>query len=412
MAGSFAEEEGTVLLFSGGSFASSSSSYLALFPEKKILIPYDIQDNPWDLLKSEAAEGYWMGYLCYEMGFHALPFRGLMPLERKPQPIAAFVKPRYVLRVDHESDRATVCFEMLSGEERGRIEEALKNKDKRRDRAACNLDVVQSLKTPEEYRRKIETAMEWIRNGDVYQVNLSHGVRLEGVIDAFSLFLALTEVNPQPFSAYLNIEGRRLVSLSPERFLRITDRLVEAMPIKGTAKRGRNALQDQAHYEDLMHSEKEAAELLMITDLMRNDLGKICKPGSVTVPHLKVCEKYSYVYHTHSVIQGELKDEISAWDSLRACFPAGSITGCPKMKAMELIEILDDFRGIYTGAIGFVKDGSACDFNVAIRTVDIVRERIEVFFGGGITAGSDPRLEYEETASKGTPFLDILVPKP
>jgi para-aminobenzoate synthetase component 1 len=271
---------------------------------------------------------------------------------------------------------------------------------------------VQPLETRERYVEKVLRAKEQILDGEIYQVNLSHTCRYAGIHDPFSLYRQLIDHNPVPFSAYLNIDSRfSIVSLSPERLLRHERGVLETRPIKGTAPRGQNAEEDQAERANLLASPKERAELMMITDLMRNDLGMVSKAGSVLTPELCVCEAYASVYHLHSVIRSQAKESLHPLDLLGAAFPGGSISGCPKSSAMRTIRELEQRpRGIYTGSIGYIRGNGDFDFNIAIRTLAVEGDTAMLSLGGGIVADSDPHLEYEETLHKGRPFFRSLRP--
>ena len=224
----------------------------------------------------------------------------------------------------------------------------------------------------------------------------------------FSVFFQLTQLNPAPFSAYFKGEDFTIVSSSPERFLSSQQGILETRPIKGTAPRGKNEEEDDHHRQQLLANEKEKAELLMITDLMRNDLGRISVPGSVKTVELWGCESYTNVFHLVSTIQSKTLD-MHPVDKVRACFPGGSISGCPKLSAMEAIQLIEKRRrGIYTGGIGYFSGNGDFDFNIAIRTLFIEKNKLTVQLGGGIVADSEPEKEYLETLYKGASIFHVL----
>lgn len=254
-----------------------------------------------------------------------------------------------------------------------------------------------------DYVQKVERIREYIAAGDIYQVNLTQKFEAEisGDGDLFALYMALREKSPAPLAGYMRLNGKEVLSSSPETFLRMTGNVVETRPIKGTRPRFDDPDADLRSAYELRSSEKERAELVMITDLERNDLGKVCKFGSVRVEEMLKLEKLEQVYHLVSTVKGELQEGVSHVEALCACFPGGSITGAPKKRAMEIIEELESVpRGIYTGAMGYFGFGGNSQFNIVIRT--LVREggRLHYHVGAGIVADSDPEAEYEETLHK------------
>jgi anthranilate/para-aminobenzoate synthase component I len=253
-----------------------------------------------------------------------------------------------------------------------------------------------------QYTQMVRAAQEYIRSGDIYQANLARTfVREVRDLDAWAFFKILWSLTASPLAAYCIGADRTLLSASPELFLAIRDGRVVTKPIKGTKPRGANDEEDRRNEASLLASPKERAELVMITDLERNDLGQICEYGSVKADELLVCEKLSHVFHLVSTVEGKLREGISQVQALRACFPGGSITGAPKKRAMEIIDELEPFeRGFFTGAIGyFGYDGSA-QFNIAIRTAEWRDNCLSFMTGSGITSGSDANDEFAETEHK------------
>ncbi|MCB8838679.1 aminodeoxychorismate synthase component I [Aurantimonas sp. VKM B-3413] len=256
-----------------------------------------------------------------------------------------------------------------------------------------------------DYRAAIERVREYILDGDIFQANIAQTftARLPEGFDPFALYLRLRQTNAAPFGAYLDYPDRQIASSSPERFVRLSGRKVEARPIKGTAKRSADRQEDDALAAELLASEKDRAENVMIVDLLRNDISRVCEPDSVEVPVLCGLESYAAVHHLTSVVTGRLREGKTACDLIGAAFPGGSITGAPKIRAMDIItEIEKTARGPYCGSIGYLGFDGAMDLNIAIRTVSFSGGTARFSAGGGITVLSDPAAEYEETFTKAT----------
>ena len=260
-----------------------------------------------------------------------------------------------------------------------------------------------------QYLRAVEAILEYIRSGHVYQVNLSQRLVHPFTGSPFDLFATLFQRNPAPFYAYIQAGDHQVVSTSPERFLAVQDQKVETRPIKGTRPRGKTSDQDLNMARELQESEKDGAELAMIVDLMRNDLGRVCSPGSVRVAEHKRLEAYDNVYHLVSIVRGDLEAGYDLVDLLQAAFPGGSITGCPKIRAMEIIDELEPFqRHVYTGSIGYLGFDGHMDLSIAIRTAVVSQGRLVYSVGGGVVIDSDPEDEYQETWHKGRTFAQVL----
>jgi para-aminobenzoate synthetase component 1 len=263
--------------------------------------------------------------------------------------------------------------------------------------------------TREQYCDMIRSAKEYIRNGDIYQVNLSQRFKAGFTGDPYLTYQALRRECPTPFSAYLSLGGIQIASASPERFFEVDGRIVRTRPIKGTRPRGRTREEDEALLSELLHSAKDQSELVMIVDLLRNDLGKVCEIGSVEVERLFEAEAYENVFHLVSTIGGILSKNTGTTNLLRAVFPGGSITGAPKIRAMEIIDELEPIaRGIYTGAIGYLGFDGRSDLNIAIRTLVCADQQIYYHVGGGVVWDSDPDAEYFETLDKGKSIHTVL----
>ncbi len=263
--------------------------------------------------------------------------------------------------------------------------------------------------TPDGYRRAVERALDHIAAGDIYQVNLAQRFHVEPAPDPASLYRRLRAESPAPFAAYLSFVGGGIVSSSPERFFRVEGRRIETWPIKGTRPRATDPREDAEWAARLRASEKDRAENVMIVDLERNDLGRICEIGSIRVPALCEVASYANVHHLVSRVEGRLREDSGPVEILRAMFPGGSITGAPKIRAVEIIDALEPTRrGVYTGAIGYWDVTGACDWNVAIRTIVVESGVASFHAGGGIVADSTPDGEYEETLTKASAMLRAL----
>jgi len=263
----------------------------------------------------------------------------------------------------------------------------------------------------EAYISAINTAKEYIRQGDIYQVNLSQRFSTGLAIHAFELYKRLREINPAPFASYLDFEGVKIISASPERFLKIDvkNRYIETRPIKGTRPRANTPVGDERLKRELIGSAKDRAEHIMIVDLERNDLGRVCEYGSIKWPETMALEKYSTVFHLVSTVSGTLKKDVDAVDCLVNCFPGGSITGAPKIRSMEIIDELEPTkRAVYTGAVGYIGFNGNMDTNIAIRTFINKEDKLYFQVGGGIVADSDPEAEYQETLDKAKALINAI----
>jgi para-aminobenzoate synthetase component 1 len=260
------------------------------------------------------------------------------------------------------------------------------------------------------YRRRVAEVRARIRRGDLFQANVSQ--RFDGRIAGtpLDLFRRLAAASPAPFLAYLDLGGGRLVlSASPERFLARRGDRVETRPMKGTRPRGRTPAEDRRLAAALARSEKERAELAMIVDLSRNDLARVCRPGTVRVETPRRLERYASVHQAVGVVVGRLRADAGGADLLRACFPPGSVTGAPKVEAMRVIDDLEgEGRGPYCGAVGWLDEGGDLDLSVAIRTICVAGRRVSYRVGGGVTLLSDPASEHQETLAKGRSLAAAL----
>ena len=263
--------------------------------------------------------------------------------------------------------------------------------------------------TPEGYIMAVEKVREYIAAGDVFQVNLSQRFETCLTISPYELYRRLRKVNPAPFASYLNFDGVTVVGASPERFLSVHDDRVETRPIKGTRPRGKDEVEDAMLARDLTDSIKDRAENVMIVDLERNDLSRVCRYGTVKVTELAILETFPTVFHLTSTIVGRMRRGKNRFDLLKATFPGGSITGAPKVRAMEIIDELEPTRrSVYTGAVGYLSFGNELDLNIVIRTFLVKDGRAYFQAGGGIVYDSDPEAEYLETLDKAKALVQAL----
>jgi para-aminobenzoate synthetase component 1 len=263
--------------------------------------------------------------------------------------------------------------------------------------------------THDAYIDAVKKVRHYIREGDVYQVNLSQRFQFPFRGDPFQLWETLFSINPAPFYAFVNGLDHQVLSTSMERFLCRRGQYIETRPIKGTRKRGKNSQEDDMLRRDLLRNPKDDAELSMIVDLLRNDLGRICSPRTIGVSEHKRLETYQNVHHLVSMVTGQLETGTSHGDLLRATFPGGSITGCPKIRSMEIIDELEpNVRHVYTGAIGYLGWHQNLDLNVAIRTALIHKGTCYFSVGGGIVYDSNEEDEYQETLHKGRTLFELI----
>ncbi len=259
----------------------------------------------------------------------------------------------------------------------------------------------------EDFMARVERAQEYIAAGDIYQVNLSHRFAAPwSGGDSFAFYRELRRCSPAPYAAFLSLPGRDVLSSSPELFLEINGRQIRTRPIKGTRPRRSDPEEDARSARELVASPKEQAELIMITDLERNDLGRVCDFGSVRASEVLKLERFAQVFHLVSTVEGSLRGDVDHVAALRACFPGGSITGAPKKRAMEIIAELEPVpRGLFTGGIGYFGFNGTSQFNIAIRTVVIESGEAHFHVGAGIVADSQPAAEWQETLDKAAGIL-------
>jgi len=371
----------------------------------------------------------WIGYVGYEMGRHVerLPGRAARDTSLPDLRLALYDALLVYDALEHTWTMAELIFDRPTlGAGRGA--EALRKIVARAPRACGeapprpteHADAArqvmaegQSNFTPDEYRRAVARCVEYITAGDIFQVNLSQRFTVEDGPDAMAIYRALRRRNPAWYAAFLAFQagGRScgVVSSSPELFLRVRGRRVITRPIKGTRPRVGSDAADRAAAAELLASEKDNAELAMIIDLLRNDLGRVCRFGSVRVAEPRRLETHPTVFHLVGTVEGELRRGVGPAELLRSTLPGGSITGAPKIRAMEIIDELETpARGVYTGCIGHVGVDGSCEWNIAIRTIVCDGPLVHVQAGGGIVADSSADGEYRETLDKARAMLEAI----
>lgn len=260
-----------------------------------------------------------------------------------------------------------------------------------------------------EYKRAVERCKEYVRAGDSFQIKISQRFVVDVDEDAFAIYKKLKKINPSPYAAFLHFEDCKLVSCSPEHLVRVEKNEIETRPIGGTYPRGKSTKQDREIVRQFKRDKKERSEHMMLIDLERNDLGRVCAYGSVKVNEKMTIEKYSHVMHIVTNIKGRLQKNKTIFDVLQAMFPGGTITGCPKIRTMEIIDDIEPVaRGPYTGSIGFMNFSNEMDLNLIIRTLILKGNKGYIHVGGGIVADSDPHKEYQETIAKARALFEAI----
>lgn len=353
-----------------------------------------------------------IGYFAYELGARLHPS---LPRHRAASCIPDMAVGLYgwAVVIDHVtrvSHLVASMDEAVSDQEWRELTELFSTAPKPRSRTPfrATSEIVRHFPR-DDYRAAFERLRNYIQDGDCYQANLAQRFSVPVKGDSWLAYQKLRRLSPTPHAAYLNLPFGRILSASPERFMEARDGRVATTPIKGTRRRGLTPSEDKALARELLASAKDRAENLMIVDLLRNDLGKVCVSGSIEVPRLFEIESYSNVHHLVSTVTGRLAPGEDALSALRAAFPGGSITGAPKRRAMEIIAELEPApRGVYCGCIGYIGDDGGMDCNIAIRTLTWRNGRAEFSAGGGIVADSDPNAEYQECLDKAEPIFRLF----
>ena len=364
-----------------------------------------------------------LGYFSYDMVRYFEDIGNAVP-DELGQKDASFIMVKNLIAFDHWREEILLISNlMLEGPEEIENEyntafesiqnlegivERTDNKGALDETTPVKLEVKSNF-TKEEFEMAVKLAKEHIMNGDIFQVVLSQRFETEFDKDPFSVYQALKEINPSPYMYLLDFDEYKIIGSSPEILVKVDDRKVTLRPIAGTRPRGRDVVEDEALAREMVNDEKERAEHLMLVDLGRNDVGKVAIFGSVEVTEFYGVEKYSHVQHIISNVEGGLREGLTSYDALEASFPAGTVTGAPKVRAMEIIEELEPSRrGIYAGSVGaFCFDGDM-DFAITIRTIVLQGGKAYVQSGAGIVADSDPEKEFEETLNKGRGMVKAL----
>ena len=351
-----------------------------------------------------------MGYFGYDLG------RRLVDIPDRTERVADLPDMRvgrylWSLVINHSAQQSQLYFHALCPQQLVEdIVQRLSNADD--PILATDFRLSETFKptlSPQQYSQSIGSIKDYIASGDCYQTNFTQHFYAAYKGDLWSAYLALREAAPSPYSAFWQWQDQALLSISPERFLKCSIGNVETKPIKGTLLRGQTVEEDQENAVRLLNSDKDRAENLMIVDLLRNDLGKNCQPGSIRVPKLFALESFPNVHHLVSTVTGVLAESSNAIDLLKGCFPGGSITGAPKKRAMEIIEELEPVkRSVYCGSIGYISATGRMDTNIAIRTMVADGSTLHCWGGGGIVADSEPDSEYQESINKIRLLLDTL----
>ncbi|MDY4970019.1 MAG: aminodeoxychorismate synthase component I [Lachnospiraceae bacterium] len=357
------------------------------------------EENPTDLPFISGG----IGYLTYDYGKR---FMGLPHVHEKyiDMPECCFVFYRLYVIEEVQSGKLTLAArdrEAIQWLEEKEAETGEWQHPEKLEPKTVQQNVVTSDFTKEDYKDAIQKMVDYIVAGDIYITNMTRQIQIRSQADPYEIFRLLRKNNPSPFGGYFHYNDVEIISASPERFFEIRDGVIRTRPIKGTRKRGATPQEDEALRLELQNSEKDKSELLMIVDLERNDLSRVCEPNSVKVEELFVTEAYATVFHLVSTICGKLQSDKDVVDVLEAMFPGGSITGAPKYRSMEIIDELEHSRRmLYTGSMGYIGFDGNCDFNIVIRTMVYQDGCYHIGAGGGITCESDTEFEYEETRQK------------
>jgi anthranilate synthase component 1 len=382
--------------------------------------PTPLLRRGWRLYRAETPPGVALPYTGGAVGYLAYDY--VRTIERLPRrhppsaPVGYWVWPHTVVAFDHRQQTLTVMAQAHRDQSPGvlaeRLDAAVAALSQPHQPVTSNVErrgpVVSNL-GPARYEEMVERARRYIEAGDIFQVVLSQKLSAPVTGDPFGLYRRLRRLNPSPYLFYMETGERTLVGSSPELLVRVHEGDVFTRPIAGTRPRGATPEADRQLWEDLVTDEKERAEHVMLVDLGRNDIGRVAVPGTVRVTRLMAREVYSHVMHMVSDVSGRLGPGLDALDALRACFPAGTLTGAPKIRAMEIIEELEpESRGAYGGVVGYLAHGGSLDAAITIRTLEICGGRATVQAGGGIVADSVPEREYQESLNKARALIAVL----
>ncbi len=370
-------------------------------------------------------QGFFGGAVGY-FGYDTVRRLEVLPQQAEDDlhiPESKFVITRCVITVDHVTKQVRVVALVPRGENPAQnfkagkeyLKSVIKRLQARTIRQPKNVSAdsgaFQSNVSKDSYMAMVEQAKNYIRAGDIFQVVLSQRLTCQVGDEPFEIYRRLRTINPSPYLYYLDLGETKLIGSSPEMLVRVKDREVETCPIAGTRPRGKSEREDSALARELLANEKERAEHIMLVDLSRNDLGRACSFGTVRVEQTMEVERFSHVMHMVSKVKGELQAGCTPFDALKVCFPAGTVSGAPKIRAMEIIEELEPTRrGPYAGAIGYLSFGGDLDSCITIRTILIKEKTAYIQAGAGIVADSDPEKEYEETLNKARALMNAANP--
>ena len=352
--------------------------------------------------------GGWFLYLGYEL---AGEIETSLDLRADPlMPVALAVRCNAALILEHASGDCYLVAEDKSAVDHQSVLDDLQSSAMTAATAAPSSELDIAEETAEDFLEAVVRAKEYIAAGDIYQANLSRGWSATcETVNPNGIYQALCKANPGPFAGLIHWNGVAVVSSSPERLLQVRNGIVSTRPIAGTRPRSDNADQDKLLLEELIADPKERAEHVMLIDLERNDLGRICKAGTVEVDEMMIIESYAHVHHIVSNVRGELRDDVMPGDAIAAVFPGGTISGCPKVRCMEIISELEtSARGAYTGSFGYLNRDGSMDLNILIRTIVVNDHQITLRAGSGIVADSNPEAELQETRAKAKGLLRAL----
>lgn len=395
---------------------------------------YEVYDDPFPVLEKALEKDvysfpglprFWgglVGYISYDAVrcIEKIPYSPSKDTIRFP--LGAFIRPDFVIAFDHVKNRMSAITDVtINGNESNIYSSAceklsyaldilsLPRRDMNGFNSQDNLDIERVI-SKDDFEKAVETAVDYIKMGEAFQIVLSQRFLFDAnTIDPLQLYRALRFINPSPYMFFLKFKDTYIIGSSPEVLVRVENGIVEVRPIAGTRKRGLDLDEDKRLEEELLSNEKERAEHIMLVDLGRNDVGRVSEPGTVRVEKLMEIERYSHVMHIVSSVKGKLKPELDCVSALKASFPAGTVSGAPKVRAMEIIEELEPFnRGPYAGGVGYVTPDGSMDTCIAIRSVFIRDDVGYTQAGAGIVYDSNPEAEYYETINKSKAMIEAL----
>ncbi len=381
----------------GRSAASETDPFEELHALQQTLLPHLAPIAPWPFV------GGALGYFSYDLGrqIETLPELAIRDIDIPDMAVGIY---DWAIVADHKEQKLVLI--QPEGENRMAWLESHHQPETPR---FSLLGEWQANMTPKSYEAKFDQVQAYLKSGDCYQINLAQRFEAPYHGSEWEAYQKLAETNGAPFSGFIRLKDASILSVSPERFLQLHGREIETKPIKGTRPRSADAEVDAENIRCLQTAEKDRAENLMIVDLLRNDIGRVASPGSVNVPKLFDIETFPAVHHMVSTVTGTLADGKHGEDLLRACFPGGSITGAPKVRAMEIIEELEPHRrSVYCGSIGYISRCGTMDTSITIRTLVCHKQRIYAWAGGGVVADSNAASEYQETLDKLSRILPVL----